>query len=300
MKYEELWKPLSNVYDSGEAKAVARYLLEVRYGLTMTDIVCGEVERLPEEELKELRNRLLQGEPVQYVVGVAEFCGRSFHVEPGVLIPRPETADLCQWIIRKEKGGRRKEKGGRRQETGDRRQEEGESILDIGTGSGCIAVTLASELPESKVTAWDISDDALRIAQQNAQAMGVDINFEKVNILSISPSSFLFPPSSQWSTIVSNPPYICPSEQTAMDRNVLTYEPHLALFVPEEEPLLFYQAISRYARHTLHPDGSLYFEANPLYMEALQALLRQEGFTDIIVRDDQFGKHRFIMGRKGT
>ena len=293
MKYEELWKPLSNVYDSGEAKAVARYLLEVRYGLTMTDIVCGGVERLPEEELKELRNRLLQGEPVQYVVGIAEFCGRSFHVEPGVLIPRPETADLCQWIIRKETGERRKEEGGRR-------KEEGENILDIGTGSGCIAVTLASELPESKVTAWDISDDALRIAQQNAQAMGVDINFEKVNILSISPSSFLIPPSSQWSTIVSNPPYICPSEQTAMDRNVLTYEPHLALFVPEEEPLLFYQAISRYARHTLHPDGSLYFEANPLYMEALQALLRQEGFTDIIVRDDQFGKHRFIMGRKGT
>ena len=293
MKYEELWKPLSNVYDSGEAKAVARYLLEVRYGLTMTDIVCGEVERLPEEELKELRSRLLQGEPVQYVVGVAEFCGRSFHVEPGVLIPRPETAELCQWIIRKETGERRKEEGGRR-------KEERESILDIGTGSGCIAVTLASELPESKVTAWDISDDALRIAQQNAQAMGVDINFEKVNILSISPSSFLFPPSSQWSTIVSNPPYICPSEQTAMDRNVLTYEPHLALFVPEEEPLLFYQAISRYARHTLHPGGSLYFEANPLYMEALQTLLRQEGFTDIIVRDDQFGKHRFIMGRKGT
>ena len=293
MKYEELWKPLSNVYNSGEAKAVARYLLEVRYGLTMTDIVCGEVERLPEEELKELRSRLLQGEPVQYVVGVAEFCGRSFHVEPGVLIPRPETADLCQWIIRQEEGERRKEKG-------ERRKEKGESILDIGTGSGCIAVTLASELPESKVTAWDISKKALRIAQQNAQTMGVDINFEKVNILSISPSSFLFPPSSQWSTIVSNPPYICPSEQTAMDRNVLAYEPHLALFVPEEEPLLFYQAISRYAHHTLHPDGCLYFEANPLYMEALQALLRQEGFTDIIVRDDQFGKHRFIMGRKGT
>ena len=199
-----------------------------------------------------------------------------------------------------QEGERRKEKGDRRKEKGGRRKEEGENILDIGTGSGCIAITLASELPESKVTAWDISDDALRIAQQNAQAMGVDINFEKVNILSISPSSFLFPPSSQWSTIVSNPPYICPSEQTAMDRNVLAYEPHLALFVPEEEPLLFYQAISRYARHALHPDGSLYFEANPLYMEALQTLLRQEGFTDIIVRDDQFGKHRFIMGRKGT
>ena len=121
MKYEELWKPLSNVYDSGEAKAVARYLLEIRYGLTMTDIVCGGVERLPEEELKELRNRLLQGEPVQYVVGVAEFCGRSFHVEPGVLIPRPETADLCQWIIRKETGERRKEKGGRRKEEGEER-----------------------------------------------------------------------------------------------------------------------------------------------------------------------------------
>ena len=292
MKYEELWKPLSNVYDSGEAKAVARYLLEVRYGLTMTDIVCGGVERLPEEELKELRSRLLQGEPVQYVVGVAEFCGRSFHVEPGVLIPRPETADLCQWIIRKEKGERRKEEG-------ERRKEEGESILDIGTGSGCIAVTLASELPESKVTAWDISKKALRIAEENARRNNVHVTFEQRDILS-HPSSLIPHPSSKWSTIVSNPPYICPSEQTAMDRNVLAYEPHLALFVPEEEPLLFYQAISRYARHTLHSGGSLYFEANPLYMEALQALLRQEGFTDIIVRDDQFGKHRFIMGRKRT
>ena len=177
MKYEEVWKRLSTVYDEHEAKAVARYLLEIRYGFTMTDILCGKVESLSEKELKAMLNRLLKGEPVQYVTGVAEFGGRRFHVEPGVLIPRPETAELCQWIV-----------------SSLHTPHSLLHILDIGTGSGCIACTLAAELPESKVTAWDISDEALRIAQQNAQNIGVNIFFEKVDILSISPSSFLLPP----------------------------------------------------------------------------------------------------------
>ena len=174
MKYEEVWKRLSTVYDEHEAKAVARYLLEIRYGFTMTDILCGKVETLAEEELNALLNRLLQGEPVQYVTGVAEFGGRRFHVEPGVLIPRPETAELCQWIV-----------------SSLHTPHSSLHILDIGTGSGCIACTLAAELPESKVTAWDISDEALRIAQENAQNNHVHINIEKVDILSISHSTLL-------------------------------------------------------------------------------------------------------------
>ena len=274
MKYEEVWKKLTTVYDDHEAKAVARYLLEIRYGLTMTDILCGKVESLSEEELNALLNRLLQGEPVQYVTGVAEFGGRHLHVEPGVLIPRPETAELCQWII---------------DERGERKDERGGSILDIGTGSGCIACTLAAELPGSKVTAWDISDEALRIAQENAQNIGVNINFEKVDILSISPSS-------QWSTIVSNPPYICNKEREGMEQNVLDHEPSLALFVPDEDPLLFYRAITHFAKTALQDGGNLYFEINPLYAQQLEQLMQEEGFSDIRFRYDSFGKQRFARG----
>ena len=274
MKYEELWEPLTTIYDSGEAKAITRYLLEIRYGLTMTDILCGKVESLSEEELKVLLNRLLKGEPVQYVTGVAEFGGRRFHVEPGVLIPRPETAELCQWII---------------DERGERKDERGGSILDIGTGSGCIACTLAAELPGSKVTAWDISDEALRIAQENAQNIGVNICFEEVDILSISPSS-------QWSTIVSNPPYICNKEREGMEQNVLDHEPSLALFVPDEDPLLFYRAITRFAKTALKDGGNLYFEINPLYAQQLEQLMQEEGFSDIRFRYDSFGKQRFACG----
>ncbi|MBO7577531.1 MAG: peptide chain release factor N(5)-glutamine methyltransferase [Prevotella sp.] len=303
MKYEEVWKRLTTVYDEREAKAVARYLLEIRYGLTMTDILCGKVETLAEEELNALLNRLLQGEPVQYVTGVTEFGGRHFHVEPGVLIPRPETAELCQWII---------------DERGEMKDERGGSILDIGTGSGCIACTLAAELPESKVTAWDISDEALRIAQENAQNNHVHINFEKVDILSISPSSALplrkanncqlstirsalplrYAKNYQlsWDTIVSNPPYICNKEREGMEQNVLDHEPSLALFVPDEDPLLFYRAITRFATTALQDGGNLYFEINPLYAAPLEQLMQEEGFSDIRFRHDSFGKQRFARG----
>ncbi len=289
MKYEEVWKRLTTVYDDSEAKAVARYLLEIGYGLTMTDILCGKVESLSEEELKAMLNRLLKGEPVQYVTGVAEFGGRRFHVEPGVLIPRPETAELCQWIV-----------------SSLHTPHSLLHILDIGTGSGCIACTLAAELPESKVTAWDISDEALRIAQQNAQNIGVNIFFEKVDILSISRATapprhnttetLLTPHSSKYNIIVSNPPYICNKEREGMEQNVLDHEPSLALFVPDEDPLLFYRAITHFAKTALQDGGNLYFEINPLYAQPLEQLMQDEGFSDIRFRYDSFGKQRFARG----
>ena len=291
MKYEEVWKRLTTVYDDHEAKAITRYLLEIRYELTMTDILCGKVESLSEEELNALLNRLLQGEPVQYVTGVAEFGGRRFHVEPGVLIPRPETAELCQWIV-----------------SSLHTPHSSLHILDIGTGSGCIACTLAAELPGSKVTAWDISDEALRIAQENAQNNHVHINFEKVDILSISPSSALplrkanncqlstINYQLSWDTIVSNPPYICNKEREGMEQNVLDHEPSLALFVPDEDPLLFYRAITRFATTALQDGGNLYFEINPLYAQPLEQLMQEEGFSDIRFRYDSFGKQRFARG----
>ena len=278
MKYEDLWHQLSSIYETGEAKAIVRYVLEIRYGLSMTDIMCGAVEQLPQEELSALLKRLLQGEPVQYVTGIAEFGGRSFLVEPGVLIPRPETYELCE-MIRDEKQEVRSPK-----------------ILDIGTGSGCIACTLAAEIPDSEVTAWDISEKALHIAEENAKRTGVHVSFEQRDIL-LPPSSFLLPPSSRWDIIVSNPPYICNKERVNMERNVLEYEPSLALLVPDDDPLLFYRAISRFAKTALKDGGNLYFEINPLYAEPLKQLMQEEGFADIMLYQDSFGKQRFAHGR---
>ena len=285
MRYEELWQQLTDRYDTGEAKAIVRYLMEIRYGLSMTDILCGKVDSLPEDELGILLSRLKQAEPVQYVTGVAEFGGLRFHVTKDVLIPRPETYELCQWVI----------------EDVQNRSEQGRiGILDIGTGSGCIAITLAKKIPHSEVTAWDISVDALRVAEENARLSDVHVTFEQHDILSHPssllppPSSLISHPSSKWSTIVSNPPYICPSEKATMSRNVIDYEPHLALFVPEEDPLLFYRSIAQYAIGVLPNNGTLYFEINPTYVTPLQKMLVTIGFQQVTVREDQFGKQRFM------
>ena len=282
MSYEELWKPLTRLYDAREAKAIARLVLEERFGLTMADVLCGKTG--DDAVLRHIQQRLLQGEPVQYVLGVAEFGGRQFRVAPGVLIPRPETLELCQWV----------------------EEERGITILDIGTGSGCIACTLAAELPEAQVTAWDISEAALAIAQENAQRLGVQVKFEKQDAL--HPSPFLRPFGSkrpevertnpQWNVIVSNPPYVCEQERAAMERHVLDYEPSLALFVPDDDPLLFYRAIADYARQSLTADGSLFFEINPLYAEQLKSLLSAMSYHHIEVRDDLYGKPRMIKAQR--
>ena len=281
MNYETLWQRLTDIYETGEAKAIVRLVLEVRFGLTMTDILCGKIEKLTAEEQKDLNHiiqRLETGEPVQYVLGEAEFGGRTFHVEPGVLIPRPETYELCQWIIEERRG--KKEEG------------RNTSILDIGTGSGCIACTLAAELADAEVTAWDISDDALRIATENAKRTNVHVSFEKVDVLNTSLLN-RERPATGLDIIVSNPPYICNKERATMERNVLEHEPELALFVPDDDPLLFYRTIARFAAKALNPSGALYFEINPLYVSEMQQMLSEEGFSHTEIRNDQFGKQRF-------
>ena len=287
MDYETLWRRLTPLYDIGEAKALIRWVLEVRFGLSMADILCGKVNELSADDQKELNTiiqRLEKGEPVQYIIGVADFCGRQFHVAPGVLIPRPETEELCQWIV---------------QETGVRSQESGDyHILDIGTGSGCIAITLAMEMPEAKVTAWDISDEALGIAQENAQVLGAEIIFEHQDILNIPPDSCLLTPDSCYDLIVSNPPYIQPKESDGMAKNVLDYEPHQALFTPDDQPIIFYQRIGDFAWQHLKTGGALYFELNPLTAHEVSDYLHQLGFSEIEIRQDQFGKQRFLKATK--
>ena len=176
MNYNELWHQLAPLYGDGEAKAIAQMVYEVRYGLTLSDIYLGKDTQLSADdqaELKEIAKRLADNEPVQYVLGVADFCGRQYHVEPGILIPRPETEHLCRLITEHVANGSP--------------IRSTRSILDIGTGSGCIAITLALDIPNSHVTAWDISPIALRVAKDNAQRLGAKINVQEVDVLS-SPS----------------------------------------------------------------------------------------------------------------
>ena len=294
MNYEELWHRLIPLYEVDEAKAIVRWVLDVRFGLSWADILCGKVTELSandQTELEKIMCRLEKGEPVQYIIGVADFCGRQFHVEPGVLIPRPETAELCRLILSTDLHGQ------------IRNIREipclsDANILDIGTGSGCIAITLALEMPEAMVTAWDISDDALRIASENASRLGGKVTFEHRDALDISLTSHLSPLTPHYDLIVSNPPYICNQEADGMAQNVLDYEPHEALFGPEEDPALFYKRIGDYASIALKPGGWLYFELNPLTADEVSAYLEALGFIDMEIRCDQFGKRRFLKTMK--
>ena len=282
MEYEELWHRLLPFYEADEAKAIVRWVLDVRFGLSWADILCGKVTELSandQTELEKIMLRLEKGEPVQYIIGVADFYGRQFHVEPGVLIPRPETAELCRLIVSSS-------------------HLTGGEILDIGTGSGCIAITLALEMPETKVTAWDISNDALRIASENAERLGAQVTFEHCDALNISLTSHLSPLTSHYDLIVSNPPYICTSEADGMAQNVLDYEPCEALFGPEEDPALFYKRIGDYAFTALKPGGQLWFELNPLTADEVSAYLESIGFIDIEILCDQYGKRRFLKTMK--
>ena len=280
MTYQELCKSLASRYPEREAKAVIRYLLEVGYGLSMADIISGAAESIPSDEMGKKLRRLLNGEPVQYVVGKAVFGGRIFRVTPDVLIPRPETYELCQWVKEKERE--------------ERKEERDYSILDIGTGSGCIAITLALDMPQAKVEAWDISADALTVARENAQELQAKVKFEQVDVLSSLPAQG----GLGWVSIISNPPYICQKEAIEMEQHVLDHEPHQALFVPDEDPLLFFRAIARLGQKALHKDGRLYFEINPAYHQELTKMLDEMGYSEIETRKDQFGRNRMIKAKR--
>ena len=274
MTYRQLWQRLVPVYGEGEAQAIARLIYEVRYGLTLSDLLMGRDSSVPQDELEQIAIRLERQEPVQYILGQADFYGRTFMVNEHVLIPRPETEELCQWIL----------------------TTDATNILDIGTGSGCIAITLAAEMPEAEVTAWDISEEALKVAKENAKRTNVHVKFEQVDILHL-PSSILHL-TSAFDLIVSNPPYICNKERETMETNVLEHEPHTALFVPDDNPLLFYRAIAQYGLTALKTGGWLYFEINPIYAGTLADLLSKMSYHDIEIKEDQFGKRRMIRGCK--
>ena len=324
--YQQLWQSLTPLYDAGEAQAIVRTVLDVKYGMTLTDIIGGKVNEISADEerkLEEIIIRLQKGEPVQYVLGEADFAGRPFHVEPGVLIPRPETAELCQWIekdmieksIVSSEDSPEDSSGNSPQATDDAKL-----ILDICTGSGCIAITLGLNIPNSKVTGWDISKDALRIAQGNVEMMEAgNVRIEHQDALAlpkaaetdnekmkgnddkevVKPKGEAKTPSTQkWDLIVSNPPYICEKEKADMEKNVLEHEPSLALFVPDEDPLKFYRAIAEYASSALKSGGALYFEINPIYEKETREMLLKLDFKDIETKEDAFGKKRMMRAMK--
>ena len=287
-------------YGSGEARALYELIMERRFGLSRTDILLGKDTTLSAEDKAELEiivDRVAKGEPVQYVLGCADFCGREFLVGPGVLIPRPETQELVRLV--------------------EQHLALGSTVLDIGTGSGCIAITLA--LAGYEVTALDVSDVALSFARRNAERLGAKLEFVKGDILkekseklkvknnSNLPKETENESNSDYSlftfhfsldAIVSNPPYICESEASAMDGNVLDHEPHLALFVPDHDPLLFYRAISEFGLEHLAADGLLFFEVNRAYAEQVAELLLQKGYRETKIVKDQYDNNRFVWARK--
>ena len=325
MTYSEIWHRIATSYDDGEARAIARILIEELFGLSYADIVCGATEQLSADDTLRLDTavrRIEQGEPLQHVLGYADFCGNRFCVNGSVLIPRPET----EWLV--DEGAKLMDGCIASDETQHKAPHSPKRILDIGTGSGCIAISLKLRLGDAYVEAWDISEEALRTAQDNADALKAEVVFRKrdalkaeeegcseeeclqggalvssapteqaMNSINYSKANILAAP---WDLIVSNPPYICDSERSAMDDNVLLHEPHTALFVPDDDPLRFYRAIARYALLTLNTGGSLLFECNTRYAEATGAMLRDMGFEEVTVSDDCFGLPRFVRGRKNS
>ncbi len=283
---QSIAQSLHPLYDKGEAHAVARTLLEDGFGLTQTDILMGKDSKLSAQEREELEksvHRLLQGEPVQYVTGRAWFMGRSFSVRPGCLIPRPETEDLVEAIVQDYEALKSE----------DSLPDTPLRVLDIGTGSGCIAISLSLALGrQARVEAWDVSEEALRIASENAQRLEADVTFCWQDVLSPSLSQ------EQWDIIVSNPPYIPPGEMAEMERNVLDFEPHMALFVPENDPLLFYRHIATYALRTLKPGGQLWFETNRYKTNHVIEMLDEMGFFCIKKANDRFGHPRHLQAQK--
>ena len=285
MTYSEIWHRIATSYEDGEARTIARILIEELFGLSYTDIVCGATDQLSADDTLRLDTavrRIEQGEPLQHVLGYADFCGNHFGVNASVLIPRPET----EWLV--DEGERLMNDASNAAPSAPKR------ILDIGTGSGCIAISLKLRLGEAYVEAWDISEEALRTAESNAKALKAEVAFCKRDALRAEESV------APWDLIVSNPPYICDSERADMDDNVLLHEPHTALFVPDDDPLRFYRAIARYALRSLSNGGSLLFECNTRYAEATGEMMREMGFEDVTVNDDCFGLPRFVAGRKSS
>lgn len=272
---EKIDKAIGTRYTKGEVSALARIITTELLAIPQTTFFLKDKVTLTaeeEEKVADALERLKAQEPIQYILGYSDFCGLRFAVNPSVLIPRPETSELVEWIAAESRTA--------------------VEILDIGTGSGCIAISLASKLPNANVTAWDISPQALAVAQSNSTANGCNLLFEQRDILTCPPSDKKF------DIIVSNPPYIKECEKVAMEDNVLLWEPHLALFVPDSNPLLFYRTIAQKALAMLTKGGKLYFEINREHGNDTVSMLQELGYKNITLRKDFADNDRMVSGEK--
>lgn len=264
---------LSNVYPETEIQSFFNILIEFKLYLSRIQLALEHNFELDRDNLDFLQNALLKLKnqiPIQYIIGETAFYGLMFKVDKNVLIPRPETEELVEWIVKNHKN------------------EQFINILDVGTGSGCIAISLAKNLPNATVSALDISDEALNVAKSNAEFNQVIIDFIQADILTIEKLE------SDFDIIVSNPPYVRESEKDLMQQNVLSNEPHIALFVENENPLLFYDKIAELAKNHLTENGVLYFEINQYLGAETVDLLKTKGFKNIELKKDIYGVDRMV------
>ncbi len=283
---------LEKIYGSDEANALIMILLEHYFNIDRMKIALEPDLRLSESEMLTLHfavKELLKNKPVQYIIGETEFCGMRFFVNENVLIPRPETEELVNKLaVTPNSSFRPKRSGVEKSPTHI-------SILDIGTGSGCIAISLAKLLEDSAVTAVDVSEKALEVAKKNAEANEVNVTFIKDDILNPQNRDLL---NGQFDIIVSNPPYVCESEKSEMRANVLDYEPSTALFVSDNDPLVFYRKILEFAQKALKPNGEVWFEINEKYGNETAELCHSEGFKNVEIIRDFRERERILRARR--
>lgn len=273
----EMKQRLAERYGSHEADAMVQLIFHTLKGWNLTDTLINSNLPVPStfsEKCEEILSRLGKDEPLQYILGEARFYGMNLKVNRDTLIPRPETAELVDIIV------------------DENRERRDLDILDIGTGSGAIAIALSRNLAFSRITAIDISSGALRVAEENASTLHANVKFLKEDI-------FLWMPGAEsLDIIVSNPPYIAESEKAEMEKNVLDYEPESALFVPDDNPLIYYLRICEVAAEALKEGGELYFELNAAYADVLKKKMQEAGWADVTVLTDSYGKKRFLKTKK--
>jgi release factor glutamine methyltransferase len=272
-----MYDELSTLYPREEIRQFSRIIFQHLLGFSSTDVLVKGDYCVPDKEgqwLNDCLSRLQQHEPIQYIIGETEFMDLSLKVNASTLIPRPETEELVMWICQSALSSYK-------------------SYLDIGTGSGCIALSLKSKLPLAQVSAWDVSADALHIARENARRHHLELTFRQQDIL-----QYKDPVDATFDVIVSNPPYVRNSEKQQMQPNVLEYEPHSALFVSDTDPLVFYREIARIGRQLLNPKGTLFFEINEAFGIDVVDLMGMMGYVNIELRKDINGKDRMVKGRR--
>ena len=273
----EIREALRGIYPDSEALSLAKMLLVEAFGFSTLELYGGkdkEISGKRRDVLDKMLSRLQKNEPIQYVLGKETFCGLDFEVDSNVLIPRPETRELVEWIV------------------ADRKLDASCRVLDIGTGSGCISISLAKFLSGAEVEAWDISEGALGVARRNAVRNEVEVLFRQQDVL------YALPGDTRYDVIVSNPPYITEKERLDMDANVLDWEPFTALFVPDADPLLFYRKIAELGLSMLNIGGALYFEINRAYGQETVRMLEGLSYKQIELRKDEWGNDRMVKACK--